>query len=222
MRSTSVLATAILAASIIVRLLWDTLTVNGRNFVDLHVYRDGSAGLADGSLYLFTYSGSTDFALPFTYPPFAAVVLYPLSLLPWGLVALLWNWRPSRPCTAASSSPCGCAVADPYIHTRGGVFGDRDLVRAGSGDPGLRPDQRVPDVRHPARGVAGPQPTRPARRWCTHRPDRRDQADAGHHRALVSGGAQTTRWVAAALAFGATILGCLIFFPRSPGPTTVR
>ncbi|MDV6306252.1 glycosyltransferase 87 family protein [Gordonia amicalis] len=91
MRSRSVLATALLAASIIARLVWDTLTVNGRNFVDLHVYRDGSAGLADGSLYLFTYSGETDFALPFTYPPFAAVVLYPLSLIPWDIVAIGWQ-----------------------------------------------------------------------------------------------------------------------------------
>ncbi|MCR5977235.1 mannosyltransferase [Gordonia jinghuaiqii] len=85
------LATALLAASIIARLVWDTLTVNGRNFVDLHVYRDGSAGLADGSLYLFTYAGETDFALPFTYPPFAAVVLYPLSLIPFDLVAIGWQ-----------------------------------------------------------------------------------------------------------------------------------
>ena len=85
------LATAFLAASIIARLVWDTLTVNGRNFVDLHVYRDGSAGLADGSLYLFTYAGETDFALPFTYPPFAAVVLYPLSLIPWDIVAVGWQ-----------------------------------------------------------------------------------------------------------------------------------
>nr|WP_231632729.1 mannosyltransferase [Gordonia sp. HS-NH1] len=91
MRSRSVLATALLAASIIARLVWDTLTVNGRNFVDLHVYRDGSAGLADGSLYVFTYAGETDFALPFTYPPFAAVVLYPLSLVPWDLVAIGWQ-----------------------------------------------------------------------------------------------------------------------------------
>ncbi|MDL9937382.1 mannosyltransferase [Gordonia sp. ABSL1-1] len=90
-RSRSVLATAILAASIISRLVWDTLTVNGRNFVDLHVYRDGSAGLTDGSLYHFTYTGATDFALPFTYPPFAAVVLYPLSLIPWTVVALVWQ-----------------------------------------------------------------------------------------------------------------------------------
>lgn len=29
--------------------------------------------------------------LPFTYPPFAAVVFYPLHLLPFGLLALLWQ-----------------------------------------------------------------------------------------------------------------------------------
>ena len=29
--------------------------------------------------------------LPFTYPPFAAVVFYPLSLLPFGVVAFIWQ-----------------------------------------------------------------------------------------------------------------------------------
>ncbi|MCK8615073.1 glycosyltransferase 87 family protein, partial [Gordonia sp. C13] len=110
MRSRSVLATAFLAASIIARLVWDTLTVNGRNFVDLHVYRDGSAGLADGSLYLFTYSGETDFALPFTYPPFAAVVLYPLSLVPWDVVAIGWQlatFAALYACVVVSLRLCG-------------------------------------------------------------------------------------------------------------------
>jgi len=32
-----------------------------------------------------------DFPLPFTYPPFAAVVFYPLHLLPFGLVGFLWQ-----------------------------------------------------------------------------------------------------------------------------------
>jgi alpha-1,2-mannosyltransferase len=32
-----------------------------------------------------------DFPLPFTYPPFAAVVFYPLHFLPFGLVAFLWQ-----------------------------------------------------------------------------------------------------------------------------------
>ena len=45
-----------------------------------------------GTLYDFVYADQTpDFPLPFTYPPFAAVVFYPLHLLPFGLVALAWQ-----------------------------------------------------------------------------------------------------------------------------------
>ena len=44
------------------------------------------------ALYDFTYADQTpDFPLPFTYPPFAAVVFYPLHLLPFGLVSLAWT-----------------------------------------------------------------------------------------------------------------------------------
>ena len=45
-----------------------------------------------GSLYSYVYADQTpDFPLPFTYPPFAAVVFYPLHLLPFGLVAFCWT-----------------------------------------------------------------------------------------------------------------------------------
>jgi hypothetical protein len=55
----------------------------GANFVDLHVYI---------CLYRYVYADQTpDFPLPFTYPPFAAVVFYPLHLLPFGLVAFCWT-----------------------------------------------------------------------------------------------------------------------------------
>ncbi|MCB0950826.1 MAG: mannosyltransferase, partial [Mycobacterium sp.] len=43
-------------------------------------------------LYDYVYADQTpDFPLPFTYPPFAAVLFYPLHLLPFGLVALAWQ-----------------------------------------------------------------------------------------------------------------------------------
>lgn len=60
--------------------------------VDLMVYRDGSPFLLQGTLYdwhLAQYS--EQFALPFTYPPFAAVSFLPLSWLPW--VAVRWLWQ---------------------------------------------------------------------------------------------------------------------------------
>nr|WP_234814068.1 mannosyltransferase [Mycolicibacterium iranicum] len=79
--------------SIAARLAWTYLVPNGANFVDLHVYVGGAAELdGPGTLYDYVYGDQTpDFPLPFTYPPFAAVVFYPLHLLPFGLVAFAWQ-----------------------------------------------------------------------------------------------------------------------------------
>lgn len=86
-------APGLLAISILARLAWTYLVPNGANFVDLHVYVGGAGALDQpGTLYDFVYADQTpDFPLPFTYPPFAAVVFYPLHLLPFGLVALAWQ-----------------------------------------------------------------------------------------------------------------------------------
>ncbi|ORW04685.1 mannosyltransferase [Mycobacterium kyorinense] len=83
----------LLALSVAARLAWTYLTPNGANFVDLHVYIGGAAALDHpGSLYQYVYADQTpDFPLPFTYPPFAAVVFYPLHLLPFGVVAFCWQ-----------------------------------------------------------------------------------------------------------------------------------
>jgi alpha-1,2-mannosyltransferase len=86
-------APVLLIASIAARLAWTYLAPNGANFVDLHVYLGGATAIDHpGTLYSYVYADQTpDFPLPFTYPPFAAVVFYPLHLLPFGLVALLWQ-----------------------------------------------------------------------------------------------------------------------------------
>lgn len=86
-------APVLLAVSVAARLAWTYLAPHGANFVDLHVYLGGAAAIDHpGSLYGYTYADQTpDFPLPFTYPPFAAVVFYPLHLLPFGLVAFLWQ-----------------------------------------------------------------------------------------------------------------------------------
>lgn len=86
-------APLLLTASIAARIAWTYLTPHGANFVDLHVYIHGAAALAQsGALYDYVYADQTpDFPLPFTYPPFAAVVFYPLHFLPFGLVAFLWQ-----------------------------------------------------------------------------------------------------------------------------------
>jgi alpha-1,2-mannosyltransferase len=86
-------APVLLIASVAARLAWTYLAPNGANFVDLHVYLGGAAAIDHpGTLYSYVYADQTpDFPLPFTYPPFAAVVFYPLHLLPFGLVAFLWQ-----------------------------------------------------------------------------------------------------------------------------------
>ena len=86
-------APVLLILSVAARLAWTYLVPNGANFVDLHVYLGGAAAIDHpGTLYSYVYADQTpDFPLPFTYPPFAAVVFYPLHLLPFGLVAFLWQ-----------------------------------------------------------------------------------------------------------------------------------
>ncbi|MEV4128006.1 mannosyltransferase [Nocardia sp. NPDC049707] len=85
------LAVPVLGLSVLARLLWMLLTKNGMNLVDLHVYVGGSADLLTDRLYDFTYAEKTpDFPLPFTYPPFAALVFFPLHYFPFTLVAVLW------------------------------------------------------------------------------------------------------------------------------------
>ncbi|MFI6363134.1 mannosyltransferase [Nocardia sp. NPDC050630] len=85
------LAVPVLGLSVLARLLWMLLTKNGMNLVDLHVYVDGSAALLTDRLYDFTYAEKTpDFPLPFTYPPFAALVFFPLHYFPFTGIAVLW------------------------------------------------------------------------------------------------------------------------------------
>lgn len=113
----------LLIASVAARLAWTYLAPNGANFVDLHVYLGGAAAIDHpGTLYSYVYADQTpDFPLPFTYPPFAAVVFYPLHLLPFGLVAFLWQIatmaalygaiRISQRLTAAPAGPRGRRLA---------------------------------------------------------------------------------------------------------------
>ena len=93
MRRLRTAAPLLLAVSIAARLAWTYLVPNGANFVDLHVYVGGADALnVPGTLYGYVYAEQTpDFPLPFTYPPFAAVVFYPLTLLPFGVLAFCWQ-----------------------------------------------------------------------------------------------------------------------------------
>lgn len=87
------LAPLALIFSVGARFGWTYLAPHGANFVDLHVYVGGASALNHpGTLYSYVYADQTpDFPLPFTYPPFAAVVFYPLHVLPFGVLAFLWQ-----------------------------------------------------------------------------------------------------------------------------------
>lgn len=89
------LAPIVLAASVIVRLASTMIYyfVAGDAFFDLHVYVIGGAALDHpGTLYdVFYVDPLKGEHLAFTYPTFAAMVFYPLHLLPFGLVAFLWQ-----------------------------------------------------------------------------------------------------------------------------------
>src|SRR6516162_9392936 len=65
------------------------LLVWGRGWnLDLRVYLAAGHALLQGSpVYALRF---TERSLPFSYPPFALAALSPLSLLPQGLVEVLW------------------------------------------------------------------------------------------------------------------------------------
>ena len=82
----------LLLLSVAVRLAVTYLAPNGTNFIDLHVYVDGSAAIGTSGLYDFVYHPPVPpMPLQFTYPPFAALVFYPLHFLPFPLVGLCWQ-----------------------------------------------------------------------------------------------------------------------------------
>ena len=85
------LAPLVFCLSVLARLVLSFVTTTGLNMVDLRVYTYGAATVFHGELYTFTFSDMTpNFPLPFTYPPFAALLFYPLHWLPFPLLAVLW------------------------------------------------------------------------------------------------------------------------------------
>jgi alpha-1,2-mannosyltransferase len=78
----------LLALSLLSRAAITLLGPQPFNMIDLKVYVEGAQHLTDGSLYDFL-SGSSQ--LPFTYPPFSALIFTPLSWLPWVVTRVLWQ-----------------------------------------------------------------------------------------------------------------------------------
>jgi alpha-1,2-mannosyltransferase len=81
----------LLAASFIVQLV-GSAPEYGRQFVDLRVYVLGGAALTrPHTLYDVALPDAFSGPLPFTYPPFAAMLFYPLHWMPFVLVMLCWK-----------------------------------------------------------------------------------------------------------------------------------
>ncbi len=144
--SRSAVGPVLFVVSVAARLAWTYLAPNGANFVDLHVYIGGAATIDHpGSLYHYVYADQTpDFPLPFTYPPFAAVMFYPLHLLPFGLVAFCWKVGTMAALYGVvriSQRLLGVAAGEGH-RSGDAVDGDRDLARAAAQYVRLRPDQR--------------------------------------------------------------------------------
>jgi alpha-1,2-mannosyltransferase len=89
-------APALLTLCIAARLAYTPLSGHD-NFCDLQVYLGGGAALdRPGTLYSYTYVDAHDLKLGplrFTYPAFAAVIFYPLHLLPLPILAIGLLWQ---------------------------------------------------------------------------------------------------------------------------------
>ncbi|MFF0446959.1 glycosyltransferase 87 family protein [Streptomyces sp. NPDC004609] len=69
-----------------------TVAVTRPDMLDLRVYWTAAPRVLNGQLYDFRLFTSGSFpALPFTYPPFAALLFLPVSALPWAVAACLWQ-----------------------------------------------------------------------------------------------------------------------------------
>ncbi|MFD7654239.1 glycosyltransferase 87 family protein [Actinosynnema sp. NPDC059797] len=81
----------LLIASAVVR-AWTIVTGFGNETIDLYVYWALAPHVLEGDLYQVTSPHSPpDFPLPFTYPPFGALVFLPMTWLPW--VVAQWAFR---------------------------------------------------------------------------------------------------------------------------------
>ena len=90
--------------------------------VDLAVYVDGARHLTDGTLYDFF---SEPLHLPFTYPPFSAIIFSPMTWLNWTLLRILWQLASFGAIGLMTYSTlrllgrAGPAAPQPIAHVRG-------------------------------------------------------------------------------------------------------
>ncbi|GAA0938960.1 glycosyltransferase 87 family protein [Kribbella koreensis] len=93
-------------ASVVLPLLWQ------HSLVDLKVYRLGGATLLDDAAALYDVRLA---GLPFTYPPFAAVVMVPFALLPWSVAVAVWTLGTFVSLIAVWKLSTGNRLASPVL-----------------------------------------------------------------------------------------------------------
>lgn len=85
----------LLALSVAAHVLVTLAGADPFKMIDLRVYLDGAGWALDGTLYDSTSDSTsaagTPIELPFTYPPFAALVFVPLAQLNYGVARVLWQ-----------------------------------------------------------------------------------------------------------------------------------
>lgn len=70
---------------------WHQLHMQVDPSIDLHVYRDAGSSFLHGEPVYAHYTITRYSVLPFTYPPFAALLAIPLSLIPLVTLNALWD-----------------------------------------------------------------------------------------------------------------------------------
>lgn len=110
-----------LAASVAVHVV--AVVTHPTHPLDLRVYREAAPHVLSGGLYDYALLTTPPIPrLPFTYPPFAALVFLPLSRLPWAVLVALWQTLS----VAALVVVAVCAVR--LLGPRPGVRGRRQAL----------------------------------------------------------------------------------------------
>ncbi len=113
---------ALLAVTLVLHVLATLVGSDPFLMVDLAVYVDGARHLTDGTLYDFF---SEPLHLPFTYPPFSAMIFTPMTWLPWTLLRVLWQLASFAAlavmayCTLRLLGRAGKSAPRPLQHVRG-------------------------------------------------------------------------------------------------------
>ncbi|KUJ68048.1 hypothetical protein ACZ90_22640 [Streptomyces albus subsp. albus] len=128
-----------LAVSVALHVL--TTLATRPDMVDLRVYYTASPRVLTGHLYdMRLHLDSPSSVLSFTYPPFASLAFLPLSLLPWPMVAALWQLL----CVAAVPVLVHCAAR--LLPPDAGGVGRRQLMLWVAGSLWLEPVRHTLDL----------------------------------------------------------------------------